>query len=80
MQVLSHKALICITYGCAFIDSRVHYKEYLVGKLNNSNLDPISLYAVNQLQAMLIRDDKEVPPKEEDEDENEYSKRLVKVR
>lgn len=35
---------------------------------------------MNQLQAMLSREDKLVPEKEEEEEENEYTKRLVKVR
>lgn len=58
---------------------RVHYKEYLVSKINKEHLDPISLYNVNQLQAMLSREDKEQLAQEEEEEEEEYKKRLIKV-
>ena len=63
---------------------RVHYKEYLVGKINRAHLDPISLYSVQQMQAILQREDMKLPAEdeavEEDEVEEDYVKRLVKVR
>ena len=57
---------------------RDHYTEYLVTKINKAPLDPISLYAVNNMEAMLTRE--EQPPLEKgDDDEATYKEKLIKV-
>ena len=55
----------------------MHYTEYLVTKINKAHLDPISLYAVNNLEAMLGREEQQVPEKEENE--AVYKEKLIKV-
>ena len=56
----------------------VHYKEYLVTKINKTHLDPISLYDVHGLEAMLTRE--EMPALEKkDEREDVHKEKLIKV-
>ncbi|KAL5466679.1 hypothetical protein EMCRGX_G030823 [Ephydatia muelleri] len=62
--------------GCAGLCS-VHYIEYLVTKINKTHLDPISLYDVHSLEAMLARD--ELPALEKkDDSEDAYKEKLIK--
>ena len=59
---------------------RNHYKEYLVLKINQAKLDPITLYETTKVQVVLMREDKDVPQKEDDdEDDKDYRERLIKV-
>ena len=61
------------------LSNSVHYIEYLVTKINKAHLDPISLYDVHGLQAMLAR--WELPALEirKDDSEDVYKKKLIKV-
>ena len=56
----------------------VHYKEYLVTKINKTHLDPISLYDVHGLEAMLTREEMLVLERKY-YSEDEYKERLMKV-
>ena len=60
---------------------RVHYKEYLVSKINKHNLDPIELYETIKIQQILRRQELEIPEKDEEnqESEEDYRKRLIEV-
>ena len=59
----------------------LHYKEYLVRKINQRGLDPISMYETNVVKVVLMREELEVPEREEEEEEEEdYRERLIKVR
>ena len=57
---------------------RLHYKEYLISKINKNKLDPIVLYTTNQIQQMLVREDIK-PPDIEDEEQYKYRERLIEV-
>ena len=46
--------------------------------INKANLDPISLYSVNRLEAMLGHEEQEIP--EQEDDETMYKEKLIKVR
>ena len=60
------------------LSNSVHYIEYLITKINKAHLDPISLYDVHSLDAMLARC--ELPALERKDDmEDEYKKKLIKV-
>ena len=56
-----------------------HYIEYLVDKINKARLDPISLYEVYSLEAMLVREDQPLLERNDDDGEDEYKKKLIKV-
>ena len=62
---------------CVLCCCRKHYKEYLVDKINKAKLDPISLY--ENIGVILIREEKPVPEKEEDEEDDHYTQRLIEV-
>ncbi len=50
-----------------FSSFRLHYKEYLVDKINKNKLDPITIYNTNQIKVMLSREELKVPVQNEDE-------------
>ena len=58
---------------------RVHYKEYLVNKINKEGLDPVEMYSVHQVKLILKREELEVPEEEDKEEEEHYKGRLVEV-
>ena len=69
---------------------RLHYKEYLVDKINRNRLDPITIYATDKIKIMLSREELKVPTinegndDDEDEDgeeetEEQFRERLIKV-
>lgn len=57
----------------------MHYKEYLVNKINKEGLDPVEMYEVHQVKLILRREELEVPEEEEDEVEEQYKGRLIEV-
>lgn len=67
----------------------MHYKEYLVDKINKNKLDPVTIYGTPQIGAMLTREEIPIPPREENEEEDgedqeeetedELRERLIKV-
>ena len=60
---------------------RKHYKEYLVGKMNQANLDPLPLYEQEEsIPRILRREEKPVPEREEGESDYHYKQRLIQVR
>lgn len=63
-----------------FLCHRRHYKEYLVGKINQRNLDPVTLYETEQVKAIMRREELAIPEKEAEETEEQYRERLIKVR
>ena len=65
---------------------RVHYKEYLVDKINKKKLDPITMYTTDKIKLMLTREEMKVPEQNEDknaddddETDEEFRTRLIKV-
>ena len=64
-----------------FPSLRVHYKEYLVSKINKNNLDPIELYSTPKIQQILRRQELEIPEKDEEnqESDDDYKRRLIEV-
>ena len=58
---------------------RKHYKEYLVDKINQHNIDPIPLYGTSQLGAILMRDEVKVPDQQPGEGEELYAEKLRQV-
>ena len=55
-----------------------HYKEYLVLLINKAELDPLPMYDTDKIVVILKREEKEVPEREDETDE-EYRARLIKV-
>lgn len=53
-----------------------HYKEYLVGLINQGNIDPVDVFGLESLQAILRRNDKTIPIQDEDETHSAYCARL----
>ena len=61
-----------------FVSCRKHYKEYLVDRMNMAALDPLPMYTTAQIALILTREEKEVPDKEDDDDEA-YREKLIEV-
>ena len=67
---------------------RIHYKEYLVDKINKNKLDPITIYETHKVKLILYREEMAVPERNEndleeemeEETDEEYRERLIKVR
>ena len=47
-------------------------------RINKAALDPLPMYATNQIALILTREEKEVPDKEDDDDET-YREKLIEV-
>jgi len=58
---------------------RRHYKEYLVLKINQNHIDPLPLYDIGPLRAILGRDEVKVPDWLYGEQEAQYAERLRQV-
>ena len=59
----------------------MHYKEYLVNKINKAKLDPVELYNPHQVKLILKREEVDQIPDEEDgEGEDDYKARLIEVK
>ena len=56
--------------------------EYLVDKINKNHLDPVTIYPIKKVELMLIREEMELPERNDDaeeEDEEDYNERLIQV-
>lgn len=59
----------------------MHYKEYLVNKINKAKLDPVELYNTQQVKLILKREEVEqIPDQEDDEEDDDYKARLIEVK
>ena len=58
---------------------RNHYKKYLVLKINQNQIDPLPLYDIGKLRAILTRDEVKVPNQRHKEGEEQYAERLRQV-
>ena len=59
---------------------RRHYKEYLVFKINQNHIDPLPLVnEIGPLQAILRRDEVNVPDQQPGEGKEQYAERLKEV-
>ena len=57
----------------------VHYKEYLVGLINRSDVDPVVVFDVDQMKLLFERVGKAVPEALEDESADEFKLRVRKL-
>ena len=59
----------------------VHYKEYLVDKINKNRLDPITLYDLDKMGLILTREGMEIPIHfyEDCETEDEFKEKMIVV-
>lgn len=73
-------ALYNILSPNAFLLFRLHYKEYLVNKINKAKVDPVELYSVHQVKGILKREEVDVPEQEDNEEDVGYQARLVEVK
>ena len=48
-------------------------------KINQSHIDPLSLFEVGQLRAILMRDEVKVPDQQHGEGEDQYAEQLRQV-
>ncbi len=76
--------IIHYTHTRVYTPSRIHYKEYLVDKINKNKLDPITMYPILKIKLMLEREEMAVPKINdendlEDETEEQYNARLINV-
>lgn len=59
----------------------MHYKEYLVNKINKAKLDPVELYNPQQVKLILKREEVEqIPDQDDDEGDDDYKARLIEVK
>lgn len=59
----------------------MHYKEYLVNKINKAKLDPVELYNTQQVKLILKREEVEqIPDEDDDEGEDDYKAKLIEVK
>ena len=75
--------------GCSdLLLCRLHYKEYLVDKINKNRLDPVTIYETEKIRLILTREELELPPRhgneeeeevEEEETEQQLRERLIEV-
>ena len=47
--------------------------------INKNGLDPITVYDLGPIKAMLTREEMQVPEQEDDEDDQQYRDRLIQV-
>ena len=66
-------------WSCIIVCCRRHYKEYLVLKINQNHIDPLPLYDIKPLQAILMRDEFKIPDQQLGEEEEQYAERLRQV-
>ena len=57
---------------------KLHYKEYLVTKINLHCLDPIVMYDARQIMDILSREEMEIPKQQDNENEEQFRERLIK--
>ena len=69
----------CRLEKCTFGRVRLSYSEYLVNIINKNGLDPVTIYELGQIKAMLLREEMEVPDQEDDEDEEQYREKRIEV-
>lgn len=48
-------------------------------RINSAKLDPLPMYETQQIGRILEREEKEVPEKEGDEEDDHYRERLIEV-
>lgn len=59
----------------------MHYKEYLVNKINKAKLDPVELYNTQQVKLILKREEvDQIPDEDDDEGEDDYKAKLIEVK
>ena len=66
-------------FECYYLLCRLHYKEYLVHCINVNKLDPIAIYSTAKIQIMLSKEELPSIDKMNEETENKYRDRLIKV-
>ena len=47
--------------------------------INNNGLDPVTIYELGPIKAMLTREEMAVPEQEDDEEDQQYRDRLIQV-
>ena len=57
----------------------MHYKEYLVGLINKSHLDPVYIMNIEELTRLIERDEKTPPQKKATDRDSQYRKKLIHV-
>ena len=72
--------VISLAFLTHFLCHRKHYKEYLVGKINQGHLDPVTMHETEKVKVILLREELAVPEREGEEEEEDYRERLIKVR
>ena len=71
--------LISTSLSFSITFHRTHYKEYLVDKINSNKLDPLVLYDDDQIKRILEREEKAIPQKEEEDNDEQYRQKLIEV-
>ncbi|KAI8479486.1 CD40 signaling pathway [Branchiostoma belcheri] len=56
---------------------RLHYNEYLVGLINTHKIDPVVIMDTDELRALLLREERQVPQPQRREGERAFWQRLV---
>ena len=47
--------------------------------INKNGLDPVTIYELGPIKAMLAREEMAVPEQEDDEEDQQYRERLIQV-
>jgi len=58
---------------------RIHYKEYLVGLVNQHGIDPAEVMTTEELTVLIERAEKKVPQRRRDDSSTQYTRRLLDV-
>lgn len=72
---VSNNYITCVTHCTCSI----HYKEYLVNKINKAKLDPVTIYTNEKVGLMLTREELDIPEREDVEEDDQYRERLIQV-
>ncbi|XP_031570397.1 E3 ubiquitin-protein ligase RNF31-like [Actinia tenebrosa] len=56
---------------------RLHFKEYLVEKINANLIDPLGMFDINDLEVLINRNDQEPPARKSREKDGPFRERLV---
>ena len=69
--------ILAILFSCV---SRKHYKEYLVHLVNKNSTDPVTILDKGAIEALLRREEIEIPVQERRESDENYLERLREAR
>ena len=71
-DIMDSCTLMLVLNMCQYAHHRRHCKEYLVSMINKAGIDPGEFMDLNEISALLRRDEKQVPNKQSNEANQAY--------